>query len=77
MAARGWRDRRTTVLVTHDVEEALLLSDRVYTLSRRPATILNVQTVPFSRPRSLETTATPEFQSARAELLAAVRLEAR
>ena len=73
----GWRDRRTTVLVTHDVEEALLLSDRVYTLSRRPATILNVQTVPFSRPRSLETTATPEFQSARAELLAAVRLEAR
>jgi ABC-type nitrate/sulfonate/bicarbonate transport system ATPase subunit len=41
----------TAVLVTHDVEEALLLSNRVVVLSDRPARILKEFTVPLDYPR--------------------------
>jgi NitT/TauT family transport system ATP-binding protein len=43
--------RCTVVFVTHDVEEALILSDRVAILTDRPACVLEVLTVPFERPR--------------------------
>ena len=67
---------RSTVLVTHDVEEALLLSDRVYVLSRRPGTIKLVQDVDFGRPRSMEIAGGAAFRRARTRLLGAVRGEA-
>jgi ABC-type nitrate/sulfonate/bicarbonate transport system ATPase subunit len=44
-------ERRTVVLVTHDVEEAVLLSDRVLVFSPRPGTILADLEVPLERPR--------------------------
>jgi NitT/TauT family transport system ATP-binding protein len=44
----------TTVLVTHSVEEALFLSDRVIVLSARPGKIINELDVPFGRPRAPE-----------------------
>jgi len=43
--------RKTVVLVTHDVEEALLLSDRVFVLSARPAKVIAEIPVPQERPR--------------------------
>jgi len=43
--------RKTIVLVTHDVEEALLLSDRILVLSDRPATIARDMRVDLLRPR--------------------------
>ncbi|WP_377298664.1 ABC transporter ATP-binding protein [Rhizobium sp. SGZ-381] len=47
-----WRDVRfTAVLVTHDVEEALLLADRVIVFSNRPARILSEVAVPRPHPR--------------------------
>jgi ABC-type nitrate/sulfonate/bicarbonate transport system ATPase subunit len=46
------RNRLTTVLVTHDVEEALHFADRVVILSERPARVLRVVPVPFPHPRS-------------------------
>ncbi len=55
--------QHTTILVTHSVEEALFLSDRVVVLTERPARIKRVQDVPFSRPRTKQLTTTPEFHT--------------
>lgn len=47
-----WRAARwTTLLVTHDVREAVALSDRIYVLSRRPARVIAEVDVPAARPR--------------------------
>ncbi|MDJ0012232.1 ABC transporter [Rhodococcus sp. KBW08] len=51
----------STVLITHDVPEALLLSDRVYVLSNRPAEVRLVLELPDARPRTLDYMETPEF----------------
>jgi NitT/TauT family transport system ATP-binding protein len=50
-----WQQTHKTVLfVTHAVEEAIFLSDRVYVLSARPATVLEEITIPIPRPRDAE-----------------------
>lgn len=49
--ARWQAARWTTLLVTHDVREAVALSDRIYVLSRRPARVIAEITVPIPRPR--------------------------
>jgi NitT/TauT family transport system ATP-binding protein len=46
------REPRTVLLVTHDVEEAVLLADRVVLLSPRPGRVVLELDVPLSRPRS-------------------------
>lgn len=46
------QSRCTVIFVTHDVEEALLLSDRILLLSERPGHIVREIKVPFQRPRS-------------------------
>tara|TARA_R110002072_G_scaffold273666_1_gene434544 strand:+ start:1236 stop:1991 length:756 start_codon:yes stop_codon:yes gene_type:complete len=47
-----WQAARwTTLLVTHDVREAVALSDRIYILSRRPARVIAEVNVPGARPR--------------------------
>jgi len=55
------RDRWTVLMITHDVREAVLLSDRVLVLSARPATIRHEVRVPLDRPRSLRTLTEPAF----------------
>jgi len=56
------RERKTVVLVTHDLSEALALSDRVIVMSSRPGRIASEYVVPFSRPRHvLDLPSKPEF----------------
>jgi len=60
---RVWMARPTTaVLVTHSMPEAVLLADRVVSLSSRPARVVGIVDVPFPRPRPIELEHTPEFQ---------------
>lgn len=48
-------ERHTVLLITHDVEEAIHLADRIVVLSPRPATIQKIFEVPFTHPRKLST----------------------
>jgi NitT/TauT family transport system ATP-binding protein len=49
---RIWQDRRPTIVfVTHDVEEAVFLANRVVVLSRAPGRVVAELTVPVPRPR--------------------------
>lgn len=59
---------KTIVLVTHSVEEAAYLSDRVVVMSARPGAIKRIYDVPFARPRSEETKLLPEFHQMMADL---------
>jgi ABC-type nitrate/sulfonate/bicarbonate transport system ATPase subunit len=70
-------DRKTILLVTHDVEEAVFLSDRVYVMSGRPGRMRTEVAVALPRPRALELTATPEFAALKERLLAPLREQAR
>ena len=55
---RIWQEERKTILfVTHDIEEAVQLADRVLVMTRRPATIREVVTVDLPRPRDLDSPA--------------------
>lgn len=66
---RRWQESHwTTLLVTHDVREAVALSDRIYVLSRRPARVVAEVTVPARRPR-LGTPITTEAHALEEQLL--------
>lgn len=55
------QNRRSVLFITHNIEEALLLADRIYVLSNRPATVLHEVHVPFDRPRREEITEEKAF----------------
>lgn len=66
---RIWAARPATViLVTHSIQESLLLADRVIVLSDRPARVLLDQIVPLPRPRSLDMSYSKEFVELAAEI---------
>jgi NitT/TauT family transport system ATP-binding protein len=66
---------RTVVLVTHEVEEALYLSDRVVVMSPRPGRVVAQIPVPFERPRPRRATVTsPEFGALRERAMEALGL---
>jgi NitT/TauT family transport system ATP-binding protein len=65
----------TVVFVTHDIEEALFLSDRVVLMGLAGGRILAETSVPFGRPRTPETRTDPRLQDIRSTLVAALRRE--
>lgn len=65
-----WRElRRTVLFVTHDVDEALFLADRVYVMSPRPGRIVAEIDVTLPRPRTRHTQATAAYGTLREHLL--------
>jgi NitT/TauT family transport system ATP-binding protein len=59
---RIWeRDKKTVILVTHNIEEAVMLCDRIAVLSARPALIKEVVTVDIPRPRTMKSMRDPDF----------------
>jgi NitT/TauT family transport system ATP-binding protein len=67
----------TTVLVSHDLEEAVFLADRVLLLSRHPARVADFTPVTAARPRTDATLSDPEFVRTKAHCLEVFQREVR
>lgn len=69
---------KTTLFVTHDLDEAIYLSDRVVVLAAKPGRVKRNIEIPFSHPRPQlpELRADPAFQAIRAEMAALIRTSA-
>ncbi len=68
------RDRRTVLFVTHDVEEALVLSDVVYVMSPRPGRVVERLEISYERPRGSQIVTSTRFVADKAALLASLDL---
>jgi ABC-type nitrate/sulfonate/bicarbonate transport system ATPase subunit len=76
--AAVWEEFRwTVVLITHDIREAVFLSDRVYVLTARPARVRLDQAIDLPRPRQASIVTSPEFVSVEGVLFDALREESR
>jgi ABC-type nitrate/sulfonate/bicarbonate transport system ATPase subunit len=79
--AQGWLENAlderagAALLVTHDVDEAVRLADRVVVLSQRPARVVSVLRVPLPRPRDEESMLSEPFLELRRAVFRAVRAE--
>ncbi len=60
---------KTVLFVTHDVDEALLLSDEIIVMGNNPGRILRHYTLPDVKPRTMQTLAHPEFMAAKSDIL--------
>ncbi|MCP1621449.1 ABC transporter ATP-binding protein [Pseudomonas nitroreducens] len=67
---RVWdHSKKTVVFVTHDIDEAILLGDRVYVMGARPGRIKQILDVPIERPRSLDMVMDRPFIEMKREIL--------
>jgi ABC-type nitrate/sulfonate/bicarbonate transport system ATPase subunit len=67
---------KTVIYITHDIDEALFLSDRVYAMSARPGRLIDDVAVDLPRPRSHEVRTSARFSVLKSRLTEAVRSEA-
>ncbi len=66
----GSRERKTVVFVTHDIDESILLSDKIVMLSAHPGHVIKEISVPFKRPRNrTDIVGTKEYSKFRSELM--------
>ncbi len=73
-AGRGDRSRKTVVYVTHSIEEAVFLSDRILLMTPRPGRILSAVDVPFGPARDDTTRMRPEFTRLVGEIWQALKV---
>jgi ABC-type nitrate/sulfonate/bicarbonate transport system ATPase subunit len=74
---RVWEEAAKTVLfVTHDIEEALFLADRVFVMTARPGRIREEIHVPLPRPRTVDVLTADTFVSLKRHVMALIREEA-
>jgi NitT/TauT family transport system ATP-binding protein len=70
-----WRRYRMTIIfVTHDIEESVLLADRVAVMGGRPPTISEIIDVPLERPRDADDLDTTEFLAIKRQIRASLAL---
>ena len=73
---RQWDMQQSTILfITHDVEEALFLSDRIFMLQNRPVTSLEEIVVPLPRPRTRKDLHEPAILALKEQLLEKLKTE--
>ncbi|WP_421993649.1 ABC transporter ATP-binding protein [Roseococcus sp.] len=70
-------DRKTVLFVTHDIDEAIFLANRVIVMSARPGRIKADVRVPMGYPRDWTMKTTPEFAALKAQLMGEIRDEVR
>ena len=66
-------EQKTVIFVTHSVEEAVFIGNRIVVVSARPARVHSVVDVPFEFPRDADVKTTPEFMEIRREIEHLVR----
>jgi NitT/TauT family transport system ATP-binding protein len=70
-----WRQYRMTIIfVTHDIEESVLLADRVAVMGGRPPTVQEIIDVPLDRPRDADDVDTTEFLTIKREIRSSLAL---
>lgn len=69
------KTQKTLIVVSHDLEEAIWLADRVILLTRRPTRIAEIVNVDIARPRTIRTMGTPQFVSLKLSSLDAFQRE--
>ena len=69
-------DRKTILFVTHDIEEAIFMANRVVVMSARPGRIKAEVPVTLPHPRHYTVKTTPEFSALKAQLTEEIRVEA-
>ncbi|XOD69959.1 MAG: ABC transporter ATP-binding protein [Sodalis sp. (in: enterobacteria)] len=68
-----WSEQhRTVIFITHDIDEAIMLADRVIVMTPRPGRIRSILPVPISRPRSFSTLTNPHFIALKKQILSLI-----
>jgi ABC-type nitrate/sulfonate/bicarbonate transport system ATPase subunit len=69
----SWKERKSLIFITHDIEEAVLLGDEVLVMTPRPAKVAAHIKVPFPRPRDIGLKLQSDFQELRKEINALLK----
>jgi len=70
------RTHKTVLFITHDIDEAILLGDRVHVMTARPGRIKERVEIGIPRPRSVDTLTSPEFMAIKRRIMALIHEEA-
>jgi ABC-type nitrate/sulfonate/bicarbonate transport system ATPase subunit len=69
------RHKRTVLFITHDIDEAIFLGDKVVVMTARPGTVKCEERIALPRPRAASVVTSPEFMAIKRQLLAVVEEE--